>query len=64
MKEWPLVEKMQKAKWGRPTRSPPEERLNGEPHFAERKEMGAHCLCCVKGKQTVERNNILLQDMK
>jgi hypothetical protein len=33
--------RMQKAKQGRPSSGPPEERLNGEPRFIERKEKGS-----------------------
>jgi hypothetical protein len=29
------------AKRGRPSSGPPDERLNGEPHFMERKEEGS-----------------------
>jgi hypothetical protein len=40
MKKRPLVEEMR-----RPTSGPRDERLNGEPHFIQRKEKG--CVACV-----------------
>jgi hypothetical protein len=40
----------QKTKRGRPCSGPPEERLNGEPHFIERKEKGS--VACVVHKAT------------
>jgi hypothetical protein len=47
----------------RPCSFPPEERLNGEPHFIERKEKGyAACDVC-KPNKLAKRNNIVLKDL-
>jgi hypothetical protein len=43
--------RLHKAKRGRPCSGPPEERLNGEPHFIERKEKGSSaCVVCKANK--------------
>jgi hypothetical protein len=43
--------RLHKAKRGRPCSGPPEERLNGEPHFIERKEEGSSaCVVCKANK--------------
>jgi hypothetical protein len=39
--------RLHQAKRGRPCSGPPEEMLNGEPHFTERKEKGSSaCVVC------------------
>jgi hypothetical protein len=46
--------RMQKAKWGRQSSSPPNKRQKGK----------VVCwLCCVRGKQTMGTDNILLQEV-
>jgi hypothetical protein len=46
---------MQKAKQGRLSSAPPDERLNGEPLFVGERKMGQLLVLC--GKQTAERNS-------
>jgi hypothetical protein len=52
--------RMHMAKRGRPCSGLPEERLNGEKHSTDKEKKVEH-LCCVQGKQTEKRGDILLQ---
>jgi hypothetical protein len=54
---------MQKAKRGRPSSGPPDETLNGEPHFIETKEQGSAACDECKANKLAKRNNILLHDL-
>jgi hypothetical protein len=43
---------------------PPDKRLNGEPHFIERKEKGSAACDVCKPNKLAKRNNTLLRDLK
>jgi hypothetical protein len=50
---------LQKAKQGIPSSGPPEEMLNGEPHFIERNETQPTACDVCKANKLAKRNNIL-----